>query len=242
MRDCFITLSVCVLSFGFTSAYSEEAKNGRHVDGIVWGEVVNGLQLGISPPVILSETHEFAGFKSPVFDGGNLHVTVHLRNIGECSVRFLPSAWDCLAMGDAGAIPVSKLALAPAEGGKTLTVTYQGWNHLRLLDKRRPESESWQNTLCRSFPGAEDMQLDAEKGKDRQIELAAGDAAWPEWVKVSLGNESQTPWRLTEKPSTKPVGKYRVTAILIVDQQVSEWKGTLSSGALDVEMRSQTTK
>lgn len=242
MRSSFISMSACVLLFGVTSACSEEARSRKDVDGIVWGEVVNGLQLGISPPVKLSETHEFVGFDGPMFDGGTLHVTVHLRNAGKSPVRFLPSVWDCLAMGDAGAIPVSRLALTPAEGGKTLTVTYQGWNHLWLLDKRRPESESWQETLCRSVPGAEDIQLDAEEGKDRQVELAAGDAVWPEWVKVSLGEESKTPWQLTEKSSAVPAGKYRVTAVLIVDQQVSEWKGTLTSGTLDVEMRSQATE
>ena len=242
MRSSFISMSVCVLLSGATSAYSEEAKNGNAVDGIVWGEVVNGLQLGISPPVKLSETHEFAGFDGPMFDGGTLYVTVHLRNVGQSPVRFLPSVWDCLAMGDAGAIPVSKLTLTPGEGGKSLTVTYQGWNHLRLLDKRRPESEPGQETLCRSAPGAEDIQLDAEEGKDRQIELAAGDAVWPEWVKVGLRKDSKTPWRLTDKSSTIPVGKYRVTAVLIVDQQVSEWKGTLTSGALDVELSSQATE
>lgn len=242
MRSSFISISACVLLFGVTTAYSEDAKNGNDVDGIVWGEVVNGLQLEISPPVKLSETRELAGFDGPMFDGGTLHVTVHLRNVEKSPVRFLPSVWDCLAMGHGGAIPVSKLTLTPEEGGKSLTVTYQGWNHLRLLDKRRPESESWQETLCKSVPGAEDIQLDAEKGKDRQIEVAAGDAVWPEWVKVSLGKESKTPWRLTEKSSTVPVGKYRVTAVLIVDQQVSEWKGTLTSGVLDVEMRSQATE
>jgi hypothetical protein len=243
MRNSCFSLSASVLLFGVTSAYSEEAKNGSDAGAIVWGEVVNGLQLGISPPVKLSETHEFAGFEGPMFDGGTLHVTVHLRNAGKSPVRFLPSVWDCLAMGEGGAIPVSKITLTPEEGGKSLTVAYQGWNHLRLLDRLRPESESWQETLCRSVPGAEDIQLDAEKGKDRQIELAAGDAVWPEWVKVSLGKDSRkTPWQLTEKSSTVPVGKYRVTALLIVDQQVSEWKGTLTSGVLDVEMRSPATE
>jgi hypothetical protein len=242
MKSSFVTIGVCVLLFGVTSAYSEEAKSGNTVDRIVWGEVVNGLQLGISPPVKLGETHEFAGFDGPVSDGDAVHVTVHLRNVGKSHVRFLPSVWDCLAMGDGGAIPVSELILTPEGVGKTLTVTYQGWNHLRLLDKRRPESESWQETLCRSAPGPEDIQLDANEGKDRQVELAAGDAVWPEWVKVSLGKESKTPWRLTERSNTVPVGKYRVTAVLTVDQQVSEWKGTLTSGSLDVEMRSQATK
>ena len=233
MRGSINCIGVCVLLFGVTSVYSEEATNGQDVDGIVWGEVVNGLQLGISPPLKWSEADEFSGSDEPVFDGGNLHVTVHLRNVGKSPVRLLPSVWDCLAMGDAGAIPVSKLALTPTKGGKTLTVAYHGWNHLRLLDRRRPESESWQKTLCRSVPGSEDIQLDAEEGKDRQIELAAGDAVWPEWVKVRLGRASKAPWRLAEI-STVPVGKYHVTAVLTVDQQVSEWKGTLTSGALEV--------
>jgi len=221
MKSRIIFMGVCVSLLEVASAYCEEAKNGNDRDGIVWGEVVNGLQLGISPPVKLSETREFAGADGPVLDGSSLYVTVHLRNVGKSPVRFLPSVWDCLAMGDAGAIPVSELTLTLKEGGKSLTITYQGWNHLKLLDKRRPESESWQQTLCRSDPGAEDIQLDAEEGKDRQIELAAGDSVWPEWVKAGLDTESRTPWRLTEKSSTVPVGKYRVTAVLVVDQRVS---------------------
>ena len=120
MRSSLISMSAFVLLFGVTSAYSEEAKDGNAVDRIVWGEVVNGLQLGISPPLKLSETHEFAGFDGPMFDGGTLHVTVHLRNAGESPVRLLPSVWDCLAMGDDGAIPVSRLTLTPEEGGKSL--------------------------------------------------------------------------------------------------------------------------
>ena len=117
-----------------------------------------------------------------------------------------------------------------------MIVTYQGWNHLRLLDKRRPESESWQETLCKSAPGGENLQLDAKEASDRQIELAVGDAVWPEWVRVSPAKESNTPWRLTEESSRIAPGKYRVTAVLIVDQEVSEWKGKLTSGTLDVEM------
>ena len=84
---------------------------------------------------------------------------------------------------------------------------------MRLLDERRPESESWQKTVCRRAPGAEDVHLDAEGGEGRQIELTAGDAVWPEWVIVSLGEESKTLWRLTEKSSAVPVGKYRITAV-----------------------------
>ena len=72
MRSSFVTIGACVLLFGVTSAYSEEAKNGNTVDRIVWGEVVNGLQLGISPPVKLGETHEFAGFDGPITCSGHI--------------------------------------------------------------------------------------------------------------------------------------------------------------------------
>jgi hypothetical protein len=85
MRSSFIGMSGCVLLLGVTSAFSEEAKNGNNVDVVVWGEVVHGLQLGISPPVKLSETHEFAGFDGPVFDDGSLRV-------GELSGQPSPSA------------------------------------------------------------------------------------------------------------------------------------------------------
>ena len=236
MRIIFFSISICVLLFGVTSVYSEDTINGNDVEGIVWGEAINGLQLGISPPVKRSETHEIDG---PIVDGGTLHVTVHLRNVGNSDVRFLPSVWSCLAMGDGGALPVSKLTLTPEGGGKSVTVTYHGWNHLRLLDKRRSESEPWQETLYKSSAGSENIQLDAEQGKLRQIKLAAGDAVWPERVVVSPGDESRTFWRLNQKPGTIVSGKYRVTAVLIVDQQASEWKGTLTSGPLAVEMRAQ---
>ena len=69
MRGSINCMGICLLLYGVTAAFSEEAMHGKDVDGIVWGEVVNGLQLGISPPVKLSETHEFSGFDKPVSDG-----------------------------------------------------------------------------------------------------------------------------------------------------------------------------
>ena len=214
---------------------AEETKTGIDTDGIAWGKAINGLQLGISPPVKLSETHEFDGFEEPVIERDTLQFTVHLRNVGSSDVRFLPTVWDCLAMGDAGAVLVSKLVLTPESGSESLTVTYQGWNHLRLLDKRRPEAASWQETLRKSSP-VDNVQLDAKEANDRQIELAAGDAAWPEWVRVSTARDRSTRWRLTEESSQIDPGKYRVTAMLIVDQDASDWKGKLTSGILNVEI------
>lgn len=76
MKISSCAISVCFLLSGVASVYSEDAKNGIDTDGIAWGETINGLQLGISPPVKLGETHEFDGFEEPILDGDTLQVTV----------------------------------------------------------------------------------------------------------------------------------------------------------------------
>ena len=136
---------------------ADEEEDPSNADRIVWGGVVNGLQLGISPPAGTN------GVAAAVFDGSTLHVQVHLRNAGKSPVRLLASTYGCLAFGPAGAIPVSKLILTPKKGGAPLSITYQGMNHLRLLDKRRPKSEGWQETLSKSSGGDKDIQLDAKE-------------------------------------------------------------------------------
>lgn len=240
MRTSFISLSAAILFCCVAVAHAEDATTGKAVEGIVWGKVVHGLQLGISPAAKLGKTHEIAGFEPPVDDNGTIHVTIHLRNVSSKTVRLLPSVWDCLAMGDGGAILASKLTLTPADGGQPLTATYQGVNHLRILDRRRPDAESSQQTLRKDGPEATDLQLVLEEAQEYQIELEAGDSQWPEWIKLSLTPQTQTPWQLAKPPSSAPVGKYRVTAALIVDHPASQWKGTLTSGALEIELRPLT--
>ena len=237
MRSSLFIISVCILLLGGTYVRSEDAKNESKTDGIAWGKVINGLQLGISPPVKLDESHEFDGFEEPVIERDTLQVTVHLRNAGTSDVRFLPTVWDCLALGDDGAIPVSKIILTPESGGDSLTIIYKGMNHLeRLRDKRAREPDSSEETPSKNISGAKVLELTAKRENARQIKLAAGDALWPEWVKVNPKTENNTQWRLAKGSNRIPPGKYCVTAVLIVDQKVSEWKGKLTSGNLDIEI------
>ena len=237
MRSSLFIISVCILLLGGTYVRSEDAKNESKTDGIAWGKVINGLQLGISPPVKLDESHEFDGFEEPVIERDTLQVTVHLRNAGTSDVRFLPTVWDCLALGDDGAIPVSKIILTPESGGDSLTIIYKGMNHLeRLRDKRAREPDSSEETPSKNISGAKVLELTAKRENARQIKLAAGDALWPEWVKVNPKTENNTQWRLAKEPGRIPPGKYCVTAVLIVNQKVSEWKGRLMSGNLDIEI------
>ena len=237
MRSSLFIISVCILLLGRTYVHSEDARNESNTDGIAWGKVINGLQLGISPPVKLDESQKFDGFEEPIIERDTLQVTVRLRNAGTSDVRFLPTVWDCLAMGDAGAIPVSKIILTPNSGGDSLTVTYEGMNHLEsLLDKRARESESSEETRGKNISEGKDLELIAKRANARQITLAAGDALWPEWVKVNPATENNTQWRLAKGSSRIPAGKYCVTAVLIVDQKVSEWRGKLTSGNLEIEI------
>ncbi len=223
-------------------ACSEEAIEKNEADGITWGAVTDGLQLGISPPAKMTKTDEIEGFDNAISKSGTLNVTVHLRNTGSQDMQLLPSIWDCLALGDDGAVLASKILLTPEEGDQPVVVTYQSTNHLRILDKARPESDLSQNTLRESGRELVNFQVDAEEGKRRQIKLAAGEAAWPEAVNVALRDGNNAPWRLQEKSDRLRPGKYRITAVLVVDQQASDWKGTLTSGSLNIEIPAQATK
>jgi hypothetical protein len=172
-----------------------------------------------------------------VFDGSTLHVQVHLRNAGKSPVRLLASTYGCLAFGPAGAIPVSKLILTPTTGGAPLAITYQGMNHLRLLDKRRPKSEGWQETLSKGSGGDEDLQLDAKKVESWTTLLAPGQTLRACQVEYAPGDASDSVWQLTGKSNLVPQGKYQLTAVFTVNQKVSQWKGELTSGSLEVEIR-----
>lgn len=224
-------------------ACSEEAIERNEADGITWGAVTDGLQLGISPPIKLSKTHEIEGFDNVISENGTLNLTVHLRNTSSKDMKLLPSTWDCLALGDDGAVLASKIILTPEKIGQPVVVTYQSTNHLeKMLDKARPESDLSQDTLRKSGRELVNFQVDAEEAKRRQIELAAGEAAWPEAVNVGLRNGNNAPWRLQEQSDRLPPGKYRITAVLVVDQQASDWKGTLTSGSLNIEIPAQVAE
>jgi hypothetical protein len=220
-----------LLSAGLV-AYSEEKREPSRPDGIVWGKVVDGLQFGISPPV------GDDGALKPAFDGDTLRVRVHLRNVGKSPVRLLATVHDCVAMGSNGAaaIHASKLVLTPKAGGDPRTVTYQGWNHLHLLDTRRDKSESWQKTLARRG-WKTDIRLTAEDAEYMSTVLDPCGPPRIEHVVCSPIRRGDSPWRL--EPGEDPVtaGTYGVTAVLKVDHERSKWKGELVSGSLDIEIR-----
>lgn len=181
---------------------------------IVWGEVVNGLQLGISPPAGID------GVAVALFDGATLHVNVQVRNTGKSPVRFLASTFGCAAMGSGAAIPVTKLILTPTGGGEPLSITYQGLNHVGDKD-----------------------QLDAEDIKYYSTVLAPGQSlTFPYPVNFTPGEERATSWQRTGESNLVPEGKYKLTAVFIVDRKGSKWKGELASGALEVEIKPSDTK
>ena len=195
-----IFTAICALFCTAAIACSEEVIEKKEADGITWGAVTNGLQLGISPPVKLSKTHKIEGFYNVISKSGNLKLTVHLRNTGSKDMQLLPSTWDCLAVGNDGAVLASKIILTSEKSGQPVVVTYQSTNHLeKILDVARPESDLSRDTLRDSGRELVNFQVDAEEGKRRQIELGAGEAAWPEAVNVGLNNRSNAPWRLQEK-------------------------------------------
>ena len=66
--------------------------------------------------------------------------------------------------------------------------------------------------------------------------MSADEAVWPEWVRFNPTQEKKSLWRLTDQSNRVVSGKYRVTAVLLIDQEFSEWKGKLTSGQLELEM------
>ena len=230
-----ITTFVLIVSSGSHLIYCQQTAIEFDQQRIAWGKAVNGLQLGISAPVQLNKSYDFVGFEKPVSEDGTLQVTVHLRNTSTKRVRFLPTVWDCLAMGDDGAIPVSEILLTPESGEDPLSLVYQGWNHLMLLDKRRDKPDA-SDEIRKNAEIDKDIQLDRKKAKHRQIELSADEAVWPEWVRFNPTQEKKSLWRLTDQSNHVVSGKYRVTAVLLIDQEFSEWKGKLTSGQLELEM------
>jgi hypothetical protein len=134
--------TVALLLFGVTATYSQDHKGGAATTTTVWGDTVKGLQLGLAPQ---------AGTKAlaaTVSDGSTVLVQIFLRNTGKSPVRLLASVHTCLlGEGGANALLVSRLVLKPRTGGDPFTIAYKGWNHLSLLDKRRPKSEQPQQTL-----------------------------------------------------------------------------------------------
>ena len=199
---------------GAFKAKADEQGNPPDADGIVWGKVVNGLQLGISP------TAGTNGDVMPLFDGTTLHVNVQVRNAGKSTVRFIPSIFGCAAMGAGAGIPVTKLILTPGAGGEPLAITYQGVNH---VGDRHP--------------------LDAGDVKYYSTVLGPGKSlrhAYP--VRFDPGVDRATSWQRTGGSNIVPEGKYQLKAVLILDRKESNWKGELASGSLEVNIKPPDTK
>lgn len=191
------------------STHGGDKQDASTADRIVWGKVVNGLQLGIFPDAGAD------GLPATLFDGKTLHVNIQVRNASRSPVRFLPSTFACAAVGSGGAIPVTKLVLTPSKAGEPLLVTYQGVNH--LSDKRA---------------------LDADDLEYYTTELEPGQSlkfSYP--VTFTPGEERATSWQRTGKSNLVPAGRYQLKAVFAVDRQDSPWKGELSSGSLDIEFR-----
>ena len=193
---------------------ADNARGPSDADGIVWGGVVNGLQLGISPKAGTN------GVPEALFDGTALHINVHVRNTGKSPVRFLPNTFGCAAMGPGAAIFVTKLILTPSKGGEPLSITYQGHNH--VSDQR---------------------QLDAGDVEYYTTALARGEALrFPYPVKYTPGEDRDTSWQRTGGSNFVPEGKYQLKAVFVVDRKESQWKGELTSGSLEVEVHSANKK
>lgn len=195
---------------------------------IAWGKTVDGLQLGLALP---AEARPQAAAAAA---GSSAAVQVFLRSTGPSPVRLLASVHTCLlGAGGSNSLLVSALVLKPKAGGEPLIVTYQGWNHLSLLDKRRSKAEQPQQTLNNSF-GKTDVQLSAEDANRMTTVLRPGETRATDVV-FALGSSDSTAWQL-QGATSPPAGAYEVTAILKVDQEFSEWKGELTSGPLVLEL------
>jgi hypothetical protein len=122
--------------------------------------------------------------------------------------------------------------LEPKAGGDSFALVYKGWNHLSLLDKRRPKSEQPQQTLNRSC-GKTDIQLTPDDARRMSTVLAPGE------TRIShvqfTPNDTASWWQL-EKSAVLPAGIYEVTAVLTVEQELSEWQGELTSAPLEVKI------
>lgn len=225
-----MSVLVC-LSVGLTT--HAVAETNLTDDGvIVWGKVVNGLQLGISPPTGTN------GVSEAIFDGSTLRAFVFCRNVSDSPIQLLASVHTCL-LGDGGnnALLASKLILTPKNGGGSHFVTYQGWNHLSLLDKRRRKGEQPQQTLNDSFGGKTDIQLSAEDAKRMTTVLPPGKTGPVTWIDFTPWKKPRSWWWFKEDADTLTPDAYQLTAVLTVDHELSEWKGSITSGSLEVDIQ-----
>ncbi len=224
-------MSVLVV-FAFAAATdAEDKQDNANEPPIVWGEVVNGLQLGIAPPVGTN------GVMHAMFDGENLCARVFCRNTGKTPIRLLASVHTCLlGKGGNNALLASGIILTPKNGGTPLAVTYQGWNHLALLDKRRENVEPPQQTLNKSLGGKTDIELTKEDADRMTTVLEPGETGRVVQVHFAPNKKPRSWWWLENDSVSLISGTYHVTGFFAVDHQFSDWKGTIKSESLEVEI------
>lgn len=231
MKQAVISMSAAeFLCVGLAAQAAPELPSSS-ANTIAWGPVTNGLQLGIAPSLGNN------GAPEPIFDGNVLRVRVLCRNAGDTPVRLLASVHTCLlGSGGKNALLASGLTLTPKDEGKALSVTYQGWNHLTLLDKRRPKGQQPQKTLNDSFGGKTDIQLSEEDAKRMTTVLAPGETGRVANIYFAPSERPRSWWGLKSEADIVKPGTYQVSALLTVDLEQSEWKGTVKSGSLQVEI------
>ena len=152
-------------------------------------------------------------------------------------MRLVASVHTCLlGKGGNNALLASELTLTPKDGGQAISVTYQGWNHLSLLDKRQSKDTRPQETLNDSLGGKTDIQLSEEDAKRMTTVLAPGETGRVTDIYFEPWKKPRSWWWLKRDTDTVTAGTYRVTATFKVDQELSAWKGEVTSPALEVEI------
>jgi len=232
MRGLTIVMSALVMLGLVAGARGEEKQAPPASDRVVWGQPVKGLQLGIELPAAEKKAEA-----SDNASGWTVHI--HLRNVGETPARLLPTVHRCVAMGPGGAAAmlVSQFNMTPVDDRKVMMLTYEGANHLRLLDVRRDKSQSWQKAVANDTSDPTDIQLSDEDVAYMSLALKPGEHARVRAVTCSPSDDNPPcPWRVNGEPDIVPAGKYQLAAVLKIDHKQSAWKGTLKSGSVIVEM------
>ena len=214
-----LTTSLLLLS-AVTAVHGESRTEPTAAPEIIWGKAIRGVQLGISR---LSES---------VSISDELSFRVHLRSVSMSPVRLLASVHGCLAVGSGAAILVSKLELESDAGGDPLIVTYRGPNHAIGLDRPRDSSESQQKN--RETDGT--IEFGPEDAEYLTTILEPSETTPGEPVEIAWGKDTKARWALANETKALPAGKYKVTAVFTVDQKLSEWKGEVRSGTLEVSI------
>ena len=193
----------------------------------LWGEPVQGLQLGI-----VAEGGEQD-------EAGPLCLRTVLRAVGDQPVEVIAPIYTCL-LGEGEPMMLSHLELTPQGegGGPAIPLVYRGWNHLSLRDTRREKGQQPQETLNRNL-GPVEIQLNAKDVALYQKTIKPGEDGWMETVTFGLGaGKPKSFWVLEKGQSCKP-GPYDLRAVFQTKCPQSPWQGTLTSAPLLVEVTGQ---